>query len=384
MKKVDVCIIGGGASGLVSACVEKGKVTVIEKADRVGKKILLTGNGRCNLSNVDLDQKYYSNPIFYQKVYQKHKKALDLFMESLNLFTRVDNAGRIYPYSNHASSVLDALRLKAEKNAEIVTNTLVQKVIPQKNGYQVVTDKEVYFAKKVIYSCGGGEFSPIKDICKTTQTTQKMLCPIETETDKIRGLDGVRVFVKVRLLKNGKEIYAESGEALFRQYGLSGVAIFNCSSYIARDIVKGKKANYIIEIDFLDGLNVSDVRKVLQKRAKEKEIEKLFVGLLQRKIGERILKNLAISPEKELNDRDIESIICELTHFSLKVKKLKEEGAQVVSGGVVTDSLTDNLEVTSYKNLHIVGEAVDMDGVCGGYNLHWAFLSAIGASENEG
>ncbi len=380
MNKIDVCIIGGGASGLVSACLEKGKVVVLEKSDRVGKKILLTGNGRCNLSNVDLDKKYYSNPNFYQTVFTKHKQKLDEFFSALGLFTRVDSAGRIYPHSNHASTVLDALRVKAEQNAEIITDCAVEKITQMEDGYIVKSTKGDYFAKKVIYACGGGEFSSIKDFGLKITKTQKMLCPIETETEKLKGLDGVKANAKICLLKNGKEVYSEKGEVLFRLYGVSGVAVFNCSAYIARDIVKGEKGNYTVKIDFLDGLKKQDVYMVLSQRAEQRVTgEKLFVGILQRKIGERILKNLSLSPEKEINKSHLEKIFDSLNSFTLSVKKLREDTYQVLSGGVSIDELDDNLECKKYKNFHIVGECVDVDGVCGGYNLHWAFLSSVGA-----
>ena len=382
MKKVDVCIVGGGASGLVSACLEKGKVTLIEKSDRVGKKILLTGNGRCNLSNVDLDKKYYSNPEFYQKVYSKHKQNLEEFFSSLGLFTRVDSAGRIYPHSNHASSVLDCLKNKAEKNAEIITNCEVQKIAPTENGYIISTQDGDIFAQKVIYAVGGGEFSAIKNLGIRIGKTQKMLCPIETEKDKIKGLDGIKANAKISLLKNGKEVYVEHGEILFRLYGVSGVAVFNCSAYIARDIVKGKEENYSIKIDFLDGLKKQDVYAELAKRAKEKVLgEKLFAGILHRKIGERILKNMSLSPEKEINESHISSIFDSMSNFVLTANKLRDDTYQVVSGGVNVSDLTENLESIAHKNLFIVGECVDIDGICGGYNLHWAFLSAVGASK---
>lgn len=382
MKKADVCIIGGGASGLVSACLEKGKTVLIEKSDRVGKKILLTGNGRCNLSNVDLDKKFYSNPDFYHQVFTGYKQDLDQFLSSLGLFTRVDGAGRIYPHSNHASSVLDALRVKAEESAEIITDCMAGEISKSADGYLVKTTKGDIFAKKVVYSCGGGEFSPIKNLGLKITATQKMLCPIETETDKIKGLDGVKANAKVSLLKNGKEVYSESGELLFRLYGVSGIAVFDCSAYIARSTVKGQNSQFALKIDFLDGLKKQDVYKVLSQRAEQKVIgEKLFVGILQRKIGERILKNLSLSPEKEINQTHLDKIFDSLSNFTLSVRKLREDSYQVVSGGVDLSELNQNLESKKYPNLFVVGESADMDGVCGGYNLHWAFLSAVGASK---
>ena len=379
MKKVDLCIIGGGASGLVSACAHTGKIALIEKADRVGKKILLTGNGRCNLTNLDLDKKYYSNPTFYSKVFSAHKSKLDEFMQSLGLFTRVDGAGRVYPHSNHASSVLDALRLKAESNSEIFTSESVNSIVPANGGYQVVTDKQTIFAQKVIYSCGGGEFSPLQKLDIPITKTKKSLCPIETETDKLRGLDGVKAQAKITLYNGDDLLYAESGEILFRTYGVSGVAVFNCSAYIARDIVKGNHSKFSVKIDLLDGLKVEEVKKVLLDRIANGVIgEKLFTGILQRKIGERILKNMSLSPERGLSLSHLDGLMDSLTAFSLSVKGLKDDGAQVVSGGINADCLTENLECKKYPNLFIVGEAVDMDGVCGGYNLNWAFLSAVG------
>lgn len=376
MRYADVCIIGGGASGLVAGALSKGKVYLLEKEDRVGKKILLTGNGRCNLSNLDLDAKYYSNPDFYQIVYKQNKEKLQSFFDSLGLFTRVDGAGRVYPFSNHASSVLDVLRFKAEQNATILTGVDVRK-ISIKNGKFIVGEGDsAIISEKLIYACGGGKIEPLKRLGISVTSLSPMLCPIETENEKIKGLDGVRAYAKVSLISNGKQIYSESGEVQFRSFGVSGVAVFNCSAYIARNIVRNQKLNYQIKIDFLDGLDSKKVEIELIKRAKvEGFTDRLFVGLLHRKIGERLLKNIG---ELSINAQiSIKKIMKELQEFTLNVICLKGDGAQVTSGGVCVSELNQNLECKKIKNLYVLGESVDMDGICGGYNLHWATLSAI-------
>ncbi len=380
MKKVDVCIIGGGASGLVSAILSKGRVALIEKSDRVGKKILLTGNGRCNFSNIDLDKKYYSSPDFYQAVYDNNIEDLDELISSIGLFKRADSAGRIYPHSNHASSVLDALRYSAEKNAEILTSVKALLIKPVGKKYEIETDSESLLADKVIYAVGGGVFEPLSMLDIKINRTCPMLCAIDTETDKIKGLDGARANARMSLYRDGELIYQESGEILFRQYGVSGVGIFNCSAYIARDKVKGVKGEYKIGIDLLDGLEGNSVRSTLLKRAEQSvPAEQIFAGLTLRKIGERILKNLAIPFDKALTKNEVEQVYKALTCFELKVKRLHEDGAQVLSGGIDIHEINQNLELRKYPNLFVVGEAVDMDGLCGGYNLNWAFLSAVGA-----
>lgn len=382
MRYFDVCIIGGGASGLVAASCASGKVAVIEKEERVGKKILLTGNGRCNLSNVDLDKKYYSDSGFYSFVFKNHQVDLNKFFNELGLFTRVDGAGRVYPYSNHASGVLDILRFKSEENAEIFTGLEVKKIVKKEENYEIVTDKESFIARSVIYACGGGALAPLKNLGIEITSLSPMLCPITTETDKIKGLDGVRVNASVRLLANGEEIYRESGEVLFRTYGVSGVAVFNCSAYIARAKVKGKIEKYEIIIDFLDGLDEESVKTELIKRVNSgAKSDRLFIGLLQRKVGEKLLKNIGISSDSVVKSNDINRIMREIRTFSLKVKDLKGDSAQVISGGVKTEELDVYMESKKHKNLFIVGESVDMDGLCGGYNLHWAFLSAVGATK---
>lgn len=382
MRYFDVCIIGGGASGLVAASCAKGKVAVIEKEDRVGKKILLTGNGRCNLSNVDLDKKYYSDPDFYNSISINHQEELNNFFDNLGLFTRVDGAGRVYPYSNHASGVLDSLRYKAERNAELFTGLEVRKIVKREGKYEIITNNESFLAKSVIYACGGGAISPIKDLGLNITPFCPMLCPIATETDRIKGLDGVRVNASVRLVSGGRKVYSESGEILFRTYGVSGVAIFNCSAHIARAKIKGKSEKYDIVIDFLDTLDEKAVQAELANRITVgTKGDRLFTGLLHRKVGERLLKNIGLNPESTIRADDIDAIMRELKSFSLKVKDLRGEGAQVTSGGVKTDELDIYMESKKHKNLFIIGEGVDMDGLCGGYNLHWAFLSAVGASK---
>ncbi len=385
MIKVDVLVIGGGAGGLLVASCAKGKVAVIEKEDRVGKKILLTGNGRCNLSNLDLDSKYYSDSRFYEKINSKYGKRLDKFFDSLGLFTRADGAGRVYPFSNSASSVLDVLRFKAEENATFYTGREALKIIPKEDKYIVQTQSEAFLASKVIYACGGGKHALLSSLGLKITKTSPMLCPIETETDIIKGLDGVRVNALISLFQNGDEVYREAGEILFRKYGLSGVAVFNCSSFIARQKIKNKEFEadgFSVKLNLLHGLDLDRVKDELTKRI-EKGVtgDRLLVGVLHRKVAECVLKGIGVYPDTRVSIKDLDKVWANLTEFKLKVKDLRCEGAQVTSGGVDLSELTDSLESKKLKNLYVIGESLNMDGLCGGYNLHWAFLSAIAVTD---
>lgn len=365
----DTIIVGGGASGLLASVLLDGKTLLIESADRVGKKILATGNGRCNLSNEYITGDEYSNPQFFRDVLQTYGGNFSDIWQELGLFTRKDQVGRIYPFSNQASTVLDVLRFSSK--AEIKSSCTVKSIKKKKDGYVVVTDCGEFYSQKVLLTVGGGKLQIAKDLGLKVTDTYPALCGLKTDTDKIKGLDGVRAHAKVSLVQDGVEKYAESGEVLFRKYGISGIAVFNASAVYARSLKDKKSADTYLKLDLLDGLDRDTVIKELEKRIANKERD-LLLGIIPLKIANSVLNKI----------ENAETIVQELSKVQLKVHGLLGENAQITVGGVDLDEVKPTLESKKYDGLYICGEVLDQDGLCGGYNLHWAFLSAAVASRD--
>lgn len=369
MNIFDTIVIGGGASGLVASSELKGNTLLIESSDRVGKKILATGNGRCNLSNQNLSGEFYSNPHFFDTIFSANRTIVSDYFTKLGLLVKPDKAGRLYPYTMQASTVLDILRYSLDCSVRL--SERVQDIVLDKGLYTVTTDKGSYQAKFVILCTGGGKVHT--RLVKST-TFSPSLCPIKTDTTRIKGLDGIKVQCGLGLLKDGKIIYSECGEVLFRNYGVSGVAVFNASSFIARDRVKGDFSKYQISLNFLQDTDIVVVRDIIARRIKSKvDREKLLLGIVPNKVGLCLLSNII--------NFSVESIVGALSDYRLVVKDLQGDIAQVTAGGVRLDDIDEHFESRQNRGLFVVGEALDMDGLCGGYNLHWAFMSGLVASK---
>lgn len=360
-----IAIIGGGASGLTAAikAAEQGfNVTILEKADRTGKKILKTGNGRCNLSNINVSKSFYNHPDFVTDVLEKIPcEKLLSFYKSIGLLTVKDTEGRIYPYSDSATSVLDVLRLRCMSlGVKEQVNTEVKDIKKQKdNTFLLDTNAAPFTADKVIVSVGGGS-NLLKELGHNVINFEPILCPLKTDISKIKALSGLRSKCKVTLTRKGKEIYFESGEVLFRPYGLSGIVIFNLSRYAQ----KGD----ILHLDFLENLTSSEVKELLSSRINKGN--DLLTGIFPKRIGEVLLK------ESNLTNA--------IKDFTLEVlDKTETNSAQVTRGGIdVNEVNSKTFESKKVKNLYITGEALDIDGACGGYNLHFAFASGLTAGES--
>ena len=362
MKKV--IVIGGGAGGLMAA-IEAGRtgaqVTILEKANRVGKKLLKTGNGRCNLSNENISPEGYNCPEFVAPVLGAFScRELRAFYQSIGLVTVSDAEGRVYPRSDSATSVLDILRLAAvESGAEEVCSAEVTEIIPQNGSFQVNTAAgESFSADKVILACGGGE-SLTKKLGLKTVPYLPVLCPLKTDTSKIRGLSGLRAAALVNLLRNGKTIYAEQGEVLFRDYGVSGIVTLNMSRYAQKGDV--------LSLNLLPEQTAEETLAML--RSQPRQGTDILTGIFHRRLAEA-LYGAARSTEAEALARCIRD-------FRLPVLGCGDTAnAQVTRGGLSTEDFhTDTMECKKIPGLYAVGEVLDVDGRCGGYNLHWAFSS---------
>lgn len=376
-----IAIIGAGASGLVAGlCASKNNDVTIYCADeKIGKKILVTGNGKCNLTNIKGFDTAYNQDVskFFEKI-----SNLDIikFFNNLGLEIYVDEEGRVYPLSNSAQSVVEVLTNALAKDN---VNIKFEKVedIKIDNRFNVITNLSNEEYDKVIIATGSENvlldkmkikykpFSPSLVALKTKENTKE--------------LSGLRLTnVKVTLNVDNKK-YTEFGEVLFKDKGLSGICIFNISAYLARK----NNFNAKIYIDLLPKFTYENVVIMLTNRLKLnfKNISEFMTGLFNKKINKYLLKNFNLDEQKnikELNSNIIEKIAKIIKNLPFNVVGYYENN-QVKSGGVRLCDLTENCEYKDIKNLYFIGEVVDVDGLCGGYNLSWAFVSAMLAGEDD-
>lgn len=396
----DVAIIGGGMSGLVSAIevkrnFPKKSVVIFERLDRVGKKILATGNGRCNLDNLTANHNDYNSPSFVLPALEKYSALSNLdFWKSLGLMTVEDNEGRVYPRSNSASSVLDLLRFETEKLGVKIIFEKVEK-IEKKDVFLINSIK----SKNVIL-CAGGCSSPSQgsdgsgfNIARKSGHKITPLYPslvqITTDTRFTKILKGVRVKGKLTLKENEKVIGVSEGEILFADYGLSGIATMDLSRFLRklRNIDNGK-----ICLDMASDMEENEILYFLENYKKSNpslQCENFLSGIIPKAVGKIIMKKCGVflgEAVGNLTEKDIRNIIKAIKNFEFKVTGTKGyDFSQVTAGGVDLKEVDENtLQSKILKGLYLCGEILDVDSRCGGFNLHWAVSSARLAAELKG
>ncbi len=396
MKKYDIAVIGGGASGLTAAISAKRtasdlRVCLLERLPRVGKKLLVTGNGRCNLTNDNMKRSYFSGSCtkFYNIIEDFNTKD---FFGSLGLICTSDSEGRVYPKSNTASSVLDALRLETEKlGIDVICDFTVKDI---KGGYVISSENEAISSESVIL-CGGGLSQPslgsdgsLLRLAKNMGIQVTRLAPaltaVKTDVNLVKPLKGLRVQGNATLCCEGKPVKSESGEIQFNDGVLSGICIFNLSTHFR----EGK--SHYITLDLLPEMSERDIENTLlgiQKIRAEAPLEDFLSGILHKRLGNLILKNSADyrlnEPSSVLKASELKAVAGQIKALRFPVTGLQGfEKSQVTSGGICADELNERLMSKKYKGLYFCGEMLDIIGLCGGYNLTFAFASGFSAGRN--
>ena len=372
-----VAVVGGGAGGLcaaVAAARTGARVVILERANRVGKKLLKTGNGRCNLSNANLAPERYNRPEFVAPVLRDvDAPGLLAFFGGLGLWTVTDGEGRVYPLSDTAASVLDVLRLEcARLGVEERCSAEITAVRPREDGTFLLCDREggALAADRVIVSAGGGT-ALLRPLGNPYVPFSPVLCPLKTDAEPIRGLSGLRVRCRATLLRAGGMVCRETGEILFRDFGVSGI--------LALDLSRFALPGDILSLDLLPETKEPElIVRLEEQRVLRAGDRELFTGVFHRRLGEAILRRTG-SAEPRALARTVKD-------YRLTVTGPGDvSNAQVTRGGADVcyfDPVT--LESTLYPGLYAVGEALDVDGACGGYNLHWAFASGLAAGRSAG
>lgn len=386
-----IAIVGGGTAGLMAAAVasERHKVTLFERQSRVGKKIAASGNGKCNLSNACLTREnmpdidgVYNCRLAYDIVSRfDYNDFMKYCQQVLGLETIVDGQGRVYPRTENSGSVIDVLRLKCQKNnVKIVTDAPVVKADKNKEFRLWLGDGQICRFDKVIFCAGSNiqtrnfnAFELINSFGVKVTPIKTSLTPIKTKKVWL-PLNGTRVKCKAILIKNGKEVAEEQGEVLFRDYGLSGIAIFNLSAYIARSVVKGEKASFSVSLDLFPELSVEQLRQKLVARldVTGKDAKTFFVGLICNKLAEAIISKAPLPPT--LDCADMQKLALFMKNIVFDVSELCDaDKGQVMAGGIDLSEIDDNLQSKKTEGLYFAGECLNVDGLCGGFNLHFAF-----------
>ena len=400
--QTDCVIVGGGAGGLCAAAAlgRKGlRVTVVERLPRVGKKLLATGNGRCNLSNVDMQSVYYGKAApFVQQVYAVTPPGeVAAFFSSLGLMTAVED-GRIYPRTMAASSVLDVLRMACERaSVTMLTDTEVVALSPSRRGGWSVqlADGSGLFAPHVIAAMGGSAAPSMGTDGTGVRLMQTLgheitplypaLVQLKCSHPALKGLKGIRTQARLTLCIDGRPAAEEFGELLLTDYGVSGVCVFQLSREAAPALAQ--KRSVRLAIDFLP--EVASIRPWLDARIEQLSpvsLLTLTTGVLPRLLAQTIIKEAHFSPEMDagaLSDAEKDALCRALSAFPLVVTGTQGfANAQVTRGGVsVADVDPRTMASRLFDGLHIIGELLDVDGPCGGYNLHFAFASALTAAK---
>ncbi len=392
MKNYDVVIIGGGASGLACAVIlaetPELKVLVIDSCDRLGKKLSATGNGQGNISNEDMDLIHYrsGSPEIVKSIIGNSQPSEKIFERIFGtLLYKHGSGGRIYPQSLQASSLTDILieRLR-DRGVDILLSTRVTSV---ERGFTVNCGNEKFSARFVVLATGGkaqkqfgtdgSSYVLAENFGHKITPLYPSIVQLKTDTAYIKNLRGVRVDCLAKAIsKDGVEKSAR-GDVIFTDYGVSGNAVFYVSSVLAK---KGGQ----LDLVFLPDFDEEVLKKVLMERKREGVYDcDLLCGLLHNQIARAVLRRAENEYITLFHDDLISAIVHVVKHFTLNVVgTLGFDYAQVTQGGVDMSDISYSLESKLCENLYFSGEILDVDGDCGGYNLHWAFMGAVAVADS--
>ena len=401
-----VIVVGGGASGLTAAIVAAqngATVTVLEQNENPGRKICVTGNGRCNLTNKEMRPEIFrgEHPEIVQSVLKQFsmEDTLEFFGQMGVAFT--DRNGWVYPRSNQAKCIPELMLLKARSlKVKIKTREKVKDVYQKDGRWKVRTEGWTYEGDRVILANGSGASQvPGSDgsgyaiaeklghrIIKPLPALVQLRCPEKF----FKQLAGVRADASVILYSDGRKLAEDKGEVQLTDYGISGIPVFQVSRFAARALDEGRDVRAVL--NFYPECPETETRRILKERSerlKERQVEDFFSGWIHKKLAALFLKQAGIRPDRtvgSLTEAQIQTLGDLLCRFEVSVNGTNSfEQAQICCGGVdVREVDAQTMESKKVKGLYFAGEILDVDGICGGYNLQWAWSSGAAAGKCAG
>ena len=394
-----VAVIGGGAAGMMAAITaarEGVKVTILEHKDRIGKKILSTGNGRCNFTNTFQTPACYrsDNRDFAWNIIQKFNvEKTILFFKELGIYPK-DRNGYLYPYSDQAAAILEVLQIEIAKlDICVMTEINVLDIQPVKRGIRVTTDKKTITVDSVILACGS-KAAPVTGSDGSGYQLAKLLghriVPVLPALVQLRcaekfykSISGVRVQGTVEIYADDISLASDTGEIQLTNYGISGIPVFQVSRYAAKAIYQKQSVTAVL--NFMPDMNKDEFLSFLQERitlCPHKTLDEFFTGIFPKKLCElwirlsRLPKEMRVS---DLSGEQLEKLVLLIQHLRTHITETNAfEQAQICCGGVDTTEINpDTLESNYVPGIYFAGELLDVDGICGGYNLQWAWSSGF-------
>lgn len=369
MEKRDIIIIGGGASGVACAINLKKmmpnlEITILEQNDKILKKVLKTGNGKCNIGNRNITKEHYNNFSFFEKWVKCFD--IDKYFLDLGLIIKEDDFGRLYPHSESANSVVDVLRYEVERlKIEVITNFNVDKIRHDNDNYVVsglfdIETKVLVIASGSVAQAKTNGYSLLEGLGHSITFLKAGLVPIKVK-ENVKPLQGIKIKCNARI-KEKK--FCRSGEILFKEDGISGILSLEMSRYVCE--------NDKIILDLAPNLSLSFLENFLKKYKTIDDLKNLLNGILPKMLAQLIFKK----------SDNVKKISNKIKNFSLTVDDVYGfNSAQIVLGGVNLNEVNEDFSSKKNKNLYMIGELLDIDGDCGGYNLYFAWLSAYICSQ---
>ncbi len=399
-----VAVIGGGASGMMAAVTAASggaHVILLEHKDRIGKKILSTGNGRCNFTNTHQEPICYhsEDSLFPWKVIEKfNAQAVISFFLQMGVYSKNRN-GYIYPNSDQASAVLDAFRMELDRlKVEIRTGIECREIQPGKKGFTILTDQEPVRADRVIL-CAGSKAAPAtgsdgsgydlaKNLGHRILPVLPALTALKCEEKFFKSIAGVRANGSVSIWSDGECIAKDTGEIQLTDYGISGIPVFQVSRYASKLLYEKKETDAVL--DFMPDFTKAQTNAFLRARAQtrpDKSAEMFLIGLFHKKLCDLWIRLSKILRQRKAGELTADEIAC-LTDlikvFRVRIRETNSyDKAQVCCGGIDTREVDpETLESVYVPGLYFAGEILDVDGMCGGYNLTFAWASGYAAGRS--